>query len=116
MHSETVKLVDGTEIQVQCRMINPRKAYALVREILKVTEMVPTVLVMENDGKKQSKEGFSMKGDFSGFAEIVPRCIDQVVLPCPQRDEISIPEMRRLYKKYAEETIKEVMADVSPKL
>lgn len=105
MPKEKVELVDGSEVELTCRYLLPRKAYSLARQVLKITNMKET-----SDGQQQE-----MSGDFSGIVELIPMCVDEIVADCPQKDKISVKSMKQLYEKYAEKTIGEVMTSVSPK-
>ena len=112
---EKVILIDDSEIEVECRYLLPRKAYSIMRNLLKIEEMNPIMMEVEKDGKVEYVQSQKMKGDFSGIIELVPLCVDEIVLPCPQKELISVNSMKQLYEKYAEKAIGEVMTSVSPK-
>jgi hypothetical protein len=97
---EEVELIDGSKAEVPVRHLLPRKAFSIVRQLLKITNM------------KESENGQEMIGDFSGIIEIMPICIDNIVADCPQKEQITIKSMKELYEKYAENTIGEVMTSV----
>jgi len=97
---EEVTLVDGKKAEINVRYLLPRKAYSIVRNVLQISSM------NEADGQKE------LKGDFSGIVELIPNCVDEIVADCPQKEQISISSMKKLYEKYAENTISEVMASV----
>ena len=117
MALEKIELIDGTEAEIQCTFLKPRKAYALVRQLMKVTEMTPITLeTVDKDGKKVFEKTNKMVGDFSGIIELIPLSVDEIVADCPQKNNLSVKSMKRLYEKYVEQTIQEVMTSVSPKL
>lgn len=99
---EEVTLIDGQTAEITVRYLIPRKAYSIVRSVLKITNM------------KEGENGQEMIGDFSGIVELIPKCIDEIVSECPQKEQISVQSMKDLYEKYAEKTISEVMTSVNP--
>lgn len=113
---EKVKLIDGTEAEIQCKHLSPRRAFSLLKNVLKVTEMQPCSIEVTENGKTILKESQKMVGEFSGIVELVPLAIEDVVCDCPQKEMLTITEMKRLYEKYAANVIKEAMTTVSPKL
>lgn len=113
---ETVKLIDDSEIEIECRPLFPRKAFSLVRSLMNITHMKPISVEVEENGKRVIKESQEMYGEFSGIIELIPLAFDQIVVNCPQKDQISVESMNYLYKKYAEKTVQQVMTSVSPNL
>ena len=99
---QEVTLVDGKKAEITVRYLLPRKAYDIVKNVLKVTNI------------KDTDNGQELSGDFSGIVELIPKCVDEIVADCPQKEEISVKSMRDLYEDYAEKTINEVMSSVNP--
>lgn len=116
MPEETIKLIDDSEVIINCRFLSPRKAFSLVRKVINISEMIPaSIEVTNDDGSTSYKEVQRMVGDFSGIFELMPLCIDEIISDCPQKHLISMDSMKALYAKYCERVISEVMATANPK-
>ncbi len=102
MAKEEVELMDGSKVEVNVRPLVPRKAFQIVQNAMKITEM-------QDAGDNENQV---LKGDFSGIVGLIPKCFDEIVQECPQKDEISVKSMKELYDKYASKTIQEVMTSV----
>ena len=94
MGEETVKLNDGSEVQIKCKLLGGRKAYRLAPKILIINGI-------ETSGKSET-----VKCDLNSAVDI---CWDDIVATCPQRDDVCMEDMQRIYEKYAKKEIEFVI-------
>ena len=92
MVKEKVKLYDGSDFEIDCKLLTGRKAFQLGPEILKITGI---------KGKK-GEDDFSADCEMNSSVDIV---WDEIVVECPQRDQVCIEDMQKIYDKYAKKSI-----------
>lgn len=114
---EKVKLNDGSEIEVSVKNISSMDAYRVVEEALKIDKISEEAYDSPlPNGQVERKTRPNMQGSFSGVISIPIKAVSLCVADFPQKDEIDIDDINRLYKKYAEPIISKVMrSSFSPK-
>lgn len=102
---EEVNTNSGNKIKIQCTYLSPRKARQILDKVYKIDELKPTSIeVTDENGNLVTKEAHSFKGNFGVFM-LKDYALENVIVPCPQRDEITSEEEQRIFEKYAEKTL-----------
>ena len=91
MTKETVKLNNGSEVEINCKHITGRRAFQLGPQILKITSI-----------RKGNDEEFAADCQMNSSVDI---CWNYIVSECPQRDDVCLEDMQKIYEKYAKKDI-----------
>lgn len=94
MAKEMVKLNDGSEAEINCKHITGRRAFQLGPEILKIKEL-------KSSGKGEDAD-MSVVCTMNSAVDL---CWNHIVSECPQRDQVGLEDMQRIYEKYAKNDI-----------
>lgn len=98
---ETVKLNNGSEIQLNCKYLGGRRAFQLGPQILKIKEL-----------KQSSERDANDKPVMSAACEMnsaVDICWPHIIVECPQSEDVCVEDMQRIYEKYAKTSIDYVL-------
>lgn len=89
---EKVKLINGSEVEINCKHLTGRRAFQIGPQVLKITGL---------KGEKGS-DGFSADCEMNSAVDL---CWEYIVVESPQRDEVCVEDMQKIYDKYAKKDI-----------
>lgn len=114
---EKLRLNDGKEVEVSCKFLSTRKAFQIFENAVDI-KSVKTIDVkrIDENGKETIIKEPLMEGKLSGLVSLSWRCFDECVENFPEKDNVSPDEVLRIYQKYAEKIINQLMgATPNPK-
>lgn len=93
---EKVNLNDGSECEIICKRLGGRRAFQLSSKILNINEFAG------------DKDNPIFRGEMN-ITQAPEICWDHIVTECPQRDDVCVKDMQRIYDKYAKDDIDTAM-------
>jgi len=107
MAKEQVKTLDGKEIEINCRILTPRKAEQILENSINISELIPTTIEVtdEKTGETKVKESQKLVGDYSGIISLKSKALDFIIEECPQKEEIDVESRNNIYEKYGKKIL-----------